>query len=199
MAENRTFKFYGIGYGSTPATITVAIAGSQVFSGAVTTINEPIDPYPYPTPETAYTTELFSIVDSASLNTDFAGNVPMTLTVNSGSGVLISTITSNWQYRVNIDEATGDLIEVPGNAIEYNFCSYGPLTNSESTTDPRSSVFIDSVQQVPPQPVSSGCWVWRVLAGNTISYNWYIGIGSMGNTANYVGPYTPVPNCPPAI
>ena len=203
MAENRTFKFYGVGYSATPVTVTATMGGQQVFSGTVPTVNQPIDPYPYPTPSEAETTELFSIVNFSDLNTDFAGNIPMSLTVNSGSGVLITNIKSNWQGQQIYNE-TGDIeSEVLGTATDFDFTYNGEPTNSEGSPDPRSNVFINGVQQVPDiLSIPRGVYTWRVLTDQTISYNLNVNIGkvgnTVGNTVNYTGPYTPVPNYPPA-
>jgi hypothetical protein len=75
------------------------------------------------------------------------------------------------------------------NEFQSNYI--GTPVNSENTPDPRSTVYINGVQQVPPTPVSHGVWNWFMPAGSTFAYNWNISTGFGGNPANYVGPYTP--------
>jgi len=186
MAANRTFQFYGIGYGNTPVTVTARVNSTEIFSGEIATINQPIDPVPYPTPEIANTTVLFSLADSALLNTDFAGSLPMTVTVTGGEGALFGKIESNYY--------TGNITQNPaaGTVDNFSLCYFGNPTNSEGTPDPRSSVAIDGVPQVPPLEKSVGCWIWLIPTGSTTTYNWNIGIGQVsnvvGNSSSYTAP-----------
>jgi hypothetical protein len=186
MAQNRTFQFYGIGYGNTPVTVTARVNSTEIFSGEIATIDQPIDPVPYPTPEIANTTVLFSLADSALLNTDFAGSLPMTVVVTGGEGVLLGEIESNYYV--------GNVRQNPNAGTVGNFaqCYMGTPTNSEGTPDPRSSVAINGVQQVPPLEPSEGCWIWLIPAGSTMTYNWNIGVGQVGNvpgdSTSYIAP-----------
>jgi hypothetical protein len=184
MAQNRTFHFNGIGYGNTPVTVTARVNSTEIFSGEIPTIDQPIDPVPYPTPEIANTTVLFSLADSALLNTDFAGSLPMTVTVTGGLGALFGEINSNYyQGNVQLNPNAGT---VDNFAQNY----YGKPTNSENTPDPRSSVAIDGVQQVPPLVPSPGCWTWLIPAGSTLTYNWNISLGQIGNAVGNSSSYT---------
>lgn len=186
MAQNRTFKFYGLGYGATPITVTATINSTQVFSGEIPTadVETPVQPTPSPVEQDV----LFSIDNSALLNTDFAGILPMTIVVTGGTGVVFGEVLSNY-YQ-------GNLIADPsaGTSTGYNLCYNGNPVNSESTQDPRSSVAINGVTQVPPVPVSTGCWNWYITNGSTMTYNWNISIGQVanvsGNVTNYSGPFT---------
>jgi hypothetical protein len=184
MAANRTFQFYGIGYGNTPVTVTARVNSTEIFSGEIATIDQPIDPAPYPIPDIAKNTVLFNLEDSALLNTDFAGSLPMTVEVTGGLGALFSWIDSNYyQGNTQTDPAAGT-------SSGFAQCYYGTPTNSEGTPDPRSSVAINGVQQVPPLEPSTGCWIWLVPAGSTLSYNWNIATGQIGNTVGNFGSYT---------
>lgn len=186
MAENRTFQFIGLGYGTTDATITAKVNNTVVYSGAVPTVDQPLSPLPEPAPSDLLT--LFEIPNSSTLNTDFAGSLPMTVEVTGGTGVLFSLIQCNYY--------SGDPAQDPncGQPDKFSYSYTGNPTNSEGTVDPRSSVKIDGVTQVPPLAASLGCWTWVVPAGSTLSYNWNISIGQVGNvvgdTGNYSGPYT---------
>jgi hypothetical protein len=104
MAANRTFKFYGQGYGSTPVSIIAKINDTVVYTGPVPTIPLPEGPRPAPIPPEQV--ELFSIANSATLNTDFSGILPMTVEVTSGDAVLFGEITSNYYQMVNLDVYT---------------------------------------------------------------------------------------------
>ena len=184
MAANRTFQFYGIGYGNTPVTVTARVNSTEIFSGEIATIDQPIDPVPYPTPEIATTTVLFSLADSALLNTDFAGSLPMTVVVTGGEGVLFGEIESNY-YQGNVQ-----VTPTAGTVDNFAQCYNGQPTNSEGTPDPRSSVAINGVQQVPPLEPSTGCWVWLIPTDSTMTYNWNIGLGQVGNAVGNSATYT---------
>jgi hypothetical protein len=69
-------------------------------------------------------------------------------------------------------------IETPGVADEYQPCYNGNPVNSEATTDPRSSVTIDGIAQIPPLPKSQGLWGWIVPSGSTIAYNLNVSLGN---------------------
>ena len=183
MAENRTFQFIGAGFDNSDTVITAKVNNTVVFSGSVPSTDSPVNPVLPKEDQTV----LFEIANSAALNTDFAGTLPMTIEVTDGTA-LFSLIQCNWYG--------GNILNDPncGQGDKFGYSYTGTPTNSEGTTDPRSSVYIDGVQQVPPLEKSLGVWSWIVPAGSTLSYNWNISIGYVanvaGNVANYTGPYT---------
>ena len=183
MAANRTFQFIGIGYGNTPVTVTARVNSSEIFSGEIPTIDQSIVPYPYPITELANTTVLFSLADSALLNTDFAGSLPMTVTVSGGYGAMFGTIKSNY-YQGNTQTNPK-----AGTVDGFQQCYYGIPANSEGSEDPHSSVSIDGVPQVPQRP-PNGAWQWLVPAESTFAYNWNISLGQVGNTVGDSGSYS---------
>lgn len=187
MAENRTFQFYGQGFGSSNVSITASVNSTQLYSGSVPTVDQPVSPIPIPDPENQVV--LFEIPDSTVLNTDFAGSLPMTVEVTGGSGVIFGVIYSNY-YQGNV--STG-----AGSATNFSFNYTGTPTNSEGTPDPRSSVYINGVQQVPPLEPSKGCWYWFLNPGDVMTCNWNISIGQVanvvGSTSTYTGPFTTTP------
>jgi hypothetical protein len=183
MAANRTFKFYGLGYGNSPVTMTARINSTEIFSGTITTIDQPIDPWPYPTPEAVGTNLLFTLPDSALLNTDFAGSLPMTVTTSGGYGAMVGLIESNY-YGGNVESDPG-----AGTVDHFEICYDGEPTNSNGTIDPRSSVAIDGVLQ-PVALDPQGCCIWRLLNGSTMTYNWNITVGQVGNTVGNTASYT---------
>lgn len=185
MAANRTFQFRGIGYGNSDVTVTARVNSTQIFSGTITTIpGNPLSPEPYPTPTVAYDTVAFTLNDSALLNTDFAGSLPMTIEISGGNAVIFTEIFSNYYV--------GNTVADPGAGTVDHFeqCYNGTPANSESTPDPRSSVYINGTQQVPPLQPSQGCWCWVITSPSTMTYNWNIGVGQVGNVPGNSASYT---------
>jgi hypothetical protein len=82
----RTLQFYGKGYGATPATITVTLDGDTVYTGAVTTVDQPtVDVLP------GQQVVLFT----CEVPVATSGALPMTCTVNNGT-VYFMYITGNY-------------------------------------------------------------------------------------------------------
>jgi len=95
-------------------------------------------------------------------------------TVVSGNGSTWEVSVSQTISETNIKGA----ITVPGTADVFDGCYFGTPANSEDTIDPRSSVQINGVQQVPPLEKSTGCWTWVVDSGSTLECNLNVGPGS---------------------
>jgi hypothetical protein len=183
MAANRTFQFYGIGYGSNPVTVTARVNSTEIFSGEITTVDQPIDPYPDPIPSEVNTNLMFSLADSALLNTNFAGSLPMTIAVTGGEGAMLGWIDCNYYLgNTRTDPAAGTV----GN---FGRSYVGNPPNSEGTSDDRSSVVIGGVPQIPNRP-PNGRWIWLVPTGSTVSYNWNISVGQVGNVPGNSSSYT---------
>jgi len=170
MALKRTMKFCGYAYGNVPVQLNAHINGVQVFSGTVATLNETM---PDADIDMKDAPALFTIDNSELLLTSFAGSYPMTLSVATGDGVLVADMKTN--YTTWFDE-NGDAQE--GTATNFASCYDGTPVNSEATPDPRSSVTIDGVTQVPPLEKSIGIWTWVVPAGSTLACNLNISAGS---------------------
>jgi hypothetical protein len=183
MAQPRTFQFYGLAYGNSPVTITASINSTQIFSGPVNTVDLPM---PDACPDQSAQVILFTIDNSAALNTDFAGSLPMTMVVSGGDGVFVEQIFANYYVGNTVTSGTVD---------GFDQCYRGTPINSESSQDPRSSVVIGGVARTPQRP-PDGTWGWGVPAGQTMTYNFNISIGrdsagnTVGNISNYVGEYT---------
>ena len=170
MAD-RTLQFCGYAYGDVPVQLNAHIDGQVVFSGAVDTLNEPL---PAPNIDMANAPPLFSVTSSL-LSTGFSGSYPMTVTVGTGTGVYLCEINSN--YMLGFDQTAN--VTIPGNATGFLSCFNGAPANSEGTQDPRSSVQIDGITQVPPLVPSLGCWTWGVAQGSTLSHNLNIALGNV--------------------
>ena len=184
MAENRTFHFMGQGYGSDPVTITASINSTQIYSGPIPTITGPAEPYPVVVPVDQVI--LFSIDNSAALNTDFAGSLPMTVVLSGGTGVLFGSIDTNWTQ--------GDYSYLNGQVDQFGECYIGQPPNSDGSGDVRSSVTLNGTPWVISRP-PDGYWNYYVPSDNTLTYNFNISLGQVGNvvgnTSSYTGVYTP--------
>jgi len=184
MAQPRTFQFYGLAYGNSPVTITAKINSTQIFSGTVPTVDQPLPATP---PAESDQVVLFTIDNSAALNTDFAGSLPMTLVVSGGDGIWVEQIDANYY--------PGDTQSDPnaGTVNGYSQCYQGSPTNSDNSQDPRSSVVIGGVSKSPQRP-PDGTWAWPITSGQTMTHNFNIGLGmvanALGNISSYAGDYT---------
>jgi hypothetical protein len=92
MAE-RTVVFKGLAYGSTPATLQITANGVSIFSGTVTTENQPAPAMPN-----------YELVSAAlftmTVDTAFSGTVPMTCEVTNGT-VIFAEIAANYYGKWN--------------------------------------------------------------------------------------------------
>ena len=131
-------------------------------------------------------------------NSSIDGNVLTVGTVSSGTVAIGQLLTgtdvlagtriksgSDTTWIVNHDQSVPSTTitgiqynTIPGNATAYFECYDGTPTNSENTPDPRSSVTIDGVSQVPPLVTSKGVWTWLVPTGSTIAYNLNVSLGN---------------------
>tara|TARA_R110000822_G_scaffold12096_6_gene43632 strand:+ start:2398 stop:3099 length:702 start_codon:yes stop_codon:yes gene_type:complete len=138
--------------------------------------------------------------DTANSAAEFSGSISgTTLTVSSvtsgevqigqhlhGTGVtepttIVSGNGSSWVVSASqtVGETTiNGAIHAPGTADVFDGCFWGTPTNSEGTVDPRSSVRIDNVPQVPPLETSTGCWCWVVDSGSTLECNLNVSEGN---------------------
>jgi hypothetical protein len=86
---NRTIKFLGQGYGSTPAVITITANGNTVFSGPVDTVDQlrPVLPNE--------SLNLTGTVGTFEIDQAFKGQIPMTCTVTSGTVIFAQIVVNN--------------------------------------------------------------------------------------------------------
>jgi len=155
---NRTVQVLGSGFGSSPASITAAWNGTQVFSGTVSTQSGPVPYLP------GIETMLAEILFTFEIPMDTAGNIGMTTSV-TGSPVVFTLINVNY---ANVPITVGNVT---------TWQSSGPtgfvlIDKHSGATDTRSAVFIDNVSTPipsPKSPESSGTWWWVVPAGSTLS------------------------------
>lgn len=91
---NRTVQLLGQGYGATPAEITVTSNGNTVFSGTVSTVDQPLPVLPN------LEIILENILCTFEIDQAFTGQIPMTCTVSAGS-VVFSEIFANYVRIAN--------------------------------------------------------------------------------------------------
>lgn len=125
MSE-RTIVFKGLAYGSSPATVQATANGVSIFSGTVTTQNEPLPSMPGPTADPV---ALFTM----TVDTSFSGTIPMTYEVTSGT-VIFSYISANYTILVN---------------PIYSAEQYAILSNPASTDEQRNAIYV-AAPAVPP-------------------------------------------------
>jgi len=206
---NRTIQFLGLAYGSTPANMQVTADGSAVFSGNLTTLDQPVPRLPDATLiDTTYS--LFSL----ELDTSFSGNVNVSCQVNNGVVIfaqmrynyasipnplyspeqidVLSTMSGHRAEKVAIYESVEAvpplsaediaLLNNPSTPYEQiaaivdahglqTVINGGAGAWQEMINDPRSSVEIDNVIQIPNRdPDSTATWWWKVSAGSTLTF-----------------------------
>lgn len=94
----RTIQLLGQGYGPSPAEISVTLNGNTVFSGTVSTVNEPVPPLPSdPLPPVV-------VLCTFTVDQDFWSydnlEIPMTCQVNNGT-VVFAEIFANYSPQPN--------------------------------------------------------------------------------------------------
>jgi hypothetical protein len=86
---NRTLVFLGQGFGSTTVDIAVTANDEVVYTGPVNTLDEPL-------PQTPYLAEDCATLFTMEIPVDFAGTIPMTMTVNSGYGIKFVVVWADY-------------------------------------------------------------------------------------------------------
>ena len=135
MAYNRSFRFYGVGFSTnptdSPAEIVATINGVEVYSGPIATINDALRPVQNPY---ELDSVMFTLDDSSEFNTGFAGDMPVSITVLSGTIVIFTNVTANrWGT-------------VPNSAFSAE--QYAVLDNPDATDQEIAAVLIASAN--PP-------------------------------------------------
>ena len=116
---NRTIRCHGQGFGPTAVEISVTANGSQVFNGPVPTVDQPLVPLPWPLDQSEI---LFSI----EVPMEFQGTMPIEITVNSGSGILLEKLGINYVPLSN---------NVSSGAQGFEFDSDGKIKNLLEASD----------------------------------------------------------------
>lgn len=85
---NKTIKFYGRGFGTTPAAINVVYNGNTVYTGEVPTVDEP----PSALPDVPV--DQLSFLFSLDVPVEYSGTAPMSVETTAGSVTLGSELTN---------------------------------------------------------------------------------------------------------
>ncbi len=155
---NRTVQVLGSGFGSSPASITAAWNGTQVFSGTVSTQSGPVPDLPN------LDIALAELLFTFEIPMDTAGNISMTTSV-TGSPVVLTLINANY---ANVPNTVGNVTTWQSSGPNV----YISINNNLDVIDTRSAVSIDNVSQLIPNPKPTedpGTWWWTVPAGSTLS------------------------------
>jgi hypothetical protein len=162
----RTVKIFGQGFGSTPAEISVTLAGNVIYTGPVPTLDQPV----YALPNLEFTSQIPEICNF-EIAMDFSGTIPMTCTVLAGT-VIFAQIEANYCAISGTDP-------VIGNGPDLFLCINGK-------DDPRSNTYIDGVQRLVNHEEYPGSWWHGLSAGSTLTYDLNVQAGTTD-----VAPATP--------
>jgi hypothetical protein len=149
----RTVKIFGQGFGSTPAEISVTLAGNVIYTGPVPTLDQPV----YALPNLEFTSQIPEICNF-EIAMDFSGTIPMTCTVLAGT-VIFAQIQANYFL-------TGVSFTKPASGSGPN--GFHPINR---TGDARSNVFIDNVAQAVNNTELPGTWWYKLSSGSVLSYD----------------------------
>jgi hypothetical protein len=121
----KTLKFYGRGYGSTPATISVTQNGVNVYTGAVTTFDEPRADMKDPV-----------VLFESTTTVDFEGLIPMSIEVTNGS-VVFAWIAENYATITNpiFSEAQLPILRSPLSTNEEKITIYSAVAVPPFSTE----------------------------------------------------------------
>jgi len=148
---NRTIQFYGQGFGSTAAEISVTANGSPVFNGPVPTVDQPLVPLPWPL-------EQSEIMFSMEVPIEFQGTMPIEITVNYGSGILLEKLSINYVRLPN---------NVSSGAQGFEFDCDGKIKNLLATQD--SSLDGNPIPCLVCPPGLDGNWTLPLAVGSTFA------------------------------
>lgn len=82
IMANKTIKFYGRGFGATPASVNVVYNGVTVYTGTVPTVNEAPTPLPGVDPTT------LDVLFTLDVPVEYSGFAPMSVEVTAGAVTL---------------------------------------------------------------------------------------------------------------
>lgn len=152
---DRTFQQYAQGYGSTPAQVTFQIDGNTVFSGSITTVDQPWPSLPDPdfiAPAMAWTWQ-----DQA----DFEGTKQISIAVTGSPVLLGQTFANNPLGNVAFIDQFNSFYSQEIDGVTY----FDPFTDEA----------IDGVALSGPfQASTPGQWWWTIPAGSTFTATMHV-------------------------
>jgi hypothetical protein len=168
----RTFKQLGQGYGSVPTSIVVTLDGTEIFSGPISTLDQPLPTFP--DSGNSYGIEIFSWTDEVT----FAGSKSLSISV-SGSPLLLTDTQANYILIPNPDYSPPDPKNPTTEPVVPEFISgganvygtfYFETIDTVTYSDPFTDEAIDgTAQSGPPDPSLPGQWYWKIPAGSTFT------------------------------
>lgn len=184
---NRTLQFYGYAYGNVPVQLTAQINGETVFSGPVSTQDQPL---PMVAPEGTSAPVLFTVENSALFPTEFSGSLPMTLSVATGEGVVLSEVKCNYMANLEFTPVFwSENSTLVGNVLTIGTVTSGSVATGQRLTGPG----------VPPVKIISGSdsmWITGWPEDTPVGPG-IIGGGELanisGNATGFLSCYTGIP------
>ena len=157
----RTFKQYGQGYGATPATITVTLAGVEIFNGDIATLNQPVPDMPI-VPGENLGVEIYSWTKDLA----FQGTDSLQITVTDGTLLLSKSVANYFKYIDPAKPSGPYASSGPDNFIYF----YDFAVDGDVIYDPLSNVSIDGVAQTVARVEGEfGQWYWVLGPGQTMA------------------------------
>ena len=148
---NRTIRVYGQGFGPTEVEISVTANGIQVFNGPVSTVDQPLVPLQWPL-------EQSEILFSMEVPVEFQGTMPIEITVNSGSGILLQKMSINYVRLPNNVSSGAQGFEFDSDEkIDYLLAASDFSLDGNPTPSP----------VCPPRP--DGNWTLPLAVGSTFA------------------------------
>lgn len=144
---DRTFNQYALGFGNSPAQVVFQINGNTVFTGSVTTLDEPMPALP----NAEYVID--NVAWSWTNAVDFEGTQQISVTVSGSDLLLAQTLANNPAANADV---FGSFYNIEIDEVTY--------------FDPFTEEAINGVEQSGPyDPNTPGQWWWRIPAGSTFS------------------------------
>jgi len=148
----RTFQQYAVGFGSTPAQVVCQIDGNTVFSGSVTTLDQPMPSLP----DSEY--KIDNVAWSWQDDVEFSGTKSFTVSVSNSPLMLALTVADNPYSNV---QSFGQFYSIEIGNVSYS----DPFTNEAINGVPQSG---------PYDPNLAGQWWWIIPAGSTFSATMHV-------------------------
>jgi hypothetical protein len=158
---NRTFKQLGQAYGSTPVSVVVYVDGTEVYSGTVPTVDQPVPALP--DTNISLTSQLFTWEKAMSAS----GTSVLEVTVTGGTLVLADTLANYCKiWAPNTTPKTISSTGVDG-WDELNDLTAGPPP--PPYVDPFSNVTISGIAKTADHTNLPGQYYWSLQSGDTFS------------------------------
>jgi hypothetical protein len=189
---NRTIEFYGYAYGNAPVILNAHINGNVVFSGNVSTIDQPL---PVTGPDMSAAPVLFSVDPDSGLFPDtFSGSYPMTLSIATGNGVAVANVFSNYMidYEFTWDCETSNS-SITGNVLTLGNVTYGNVSVGQLVVGNGVPPLANLTVKSGPNP--DGTWILISKGYDGAMGNIVTGTSTLytGNSTGFINAYNGTP------